>query len=162
MPQLLEIIAYTRIVVDGIDECSKENQKAILKELRVVCTGLTTRCKVLFSSRREALIREQLSKQPQISLDGRKEVDCDIRSFVRYNIAQLRTSDQDLLDKIESILVEKANGDQVQRHNKNSGANRCVGMFLWVRLVLHELKYCYSDAALEETATSLPKGLKAA
>jgi len=162
VPQLLEIIAYTRIVVDGIDECSKENQKVILKELQLVCTGLTTRCKVLFSSRKEVLIREKLSKQPQISLDGRQEVDCDIRSFVRYKIAKLRTSNQDLLDRIESILVEKANGDKVQHHNKDSSANRRVGMFLWVRLVLNELKYCYSDAALEETATSLPKGLKAA
>ena len=51
---------------------------------------------------------------------------------------------------------------KVPRHNKDSNANRRVGMFLWVRLVVDELKYCYSDAALEETATSLPKGLKAA
>lgn len=35
-------------------------------------------------------------------------------------------------------------------------------MFLWVRLVVEELRYCYSDADLESTATSLPKGLKEA
>lgn len=40
--------------------------------------------------------------------------------------------------------------------------NLYKGMFLWVRLVAHELKYCYSDTALEETATRLPQGLKAA
>jgi len=40
--------------------------------------------------------------------------------------------------------------------------NLCKGMFLWVRLVAHELKYCYSDSALKETATRLPQGLKAA
>jgi hypothetical protein len=51
---------------------------------------------------------------------------------------------------------------KVQCYNKSSNANCGVGMFLWVRLVVEELKYCYSDAALEETATSLPKGLKAA
>ncbi|KAM3064939.1 hypothetical protein ACMFMF_011556 [Clarireedia jacksonii] len=145
VPQLLEIVSYTRIVVDGIDECSKENQKAILKELDAICTGSTTRCKILLSSRREVHIHKKLSQQPQISLDGRPEVDWDIRSFVKYKIAKLRTSDQDLLNRIESVLVEKANG-----------------MFLWVRLVVDELKYCYSDAALEETTTSLPKGLKAA
>ncbi|RFU24008.1 hypothetical protein B7463_g12335, partial [Scytalidium lignicola] len=127
VPQLLEIIAYIRIVVDGIDECSKEHQKAILKELQAVCTDLT-HCKL-----------------PQISLDGRQEVNWDIRSFVKYKITKLRTSDQNLLDRIESVLVGKANG-----------------MFLWVKLVIDELKYCYSDAALEQAATSLPKGLKAA
>jgi hypothetical protein len=111
IPQLLEIAANARIVVDGIDECSKENQKAILKELEAIYTCPTTRCNVLFSSRKEVHIYKKLSEQPQISLDGRQEVDWDIRSFVKYKMTKLRTSDQDLLDRIESILVEKANGE---------------------------------------------------
>ena len=51
---------------------------------------------------------------------------------------------------------------KLQYYNMNNDANRRVGMFLWVRLVVDELKYCYSDVTLEETARSLPKGLKAA
>jgi hypothetical protein len=35
-------------------------------------------------------------------------------------------------------------------------------MFLWVRLVVDELRQCYSDADLEERSTSLPKGLEQA
>jgi hypothetical protein len=112
VPQLLEIIPDARIVVDGIDECSKENQKAVLKELEAVYKG-PTRCKVLFSSRREVHIYKKLSEQARISLDGRQEVDWDIRSFVNYKITKLRTSDQDLLGRIESILVEKANGEDL-------------------------------------------------
>ncbi|CZR69490.1 related to vegetatible incompatibility protein HET-E-1 [Phialocephala subalpina] len=145
VPQLLEVVGYTRIIVDGIDECSKDDQKTILKELQSICVSPTTHCKILFSSRREVHIREKLSSQPQVSLDGRQEVDFDIRSFIKYKVTKLRTSDKDLLDRVESILVEKADG-----------------MFLWVRLVVDELKHCYSDAAMETTATSLPKGLKAA
>jgi hypothetical protein len=110
VPQLLEITSYTRIVIDGIDECSKENQKAILKELEVLCTGLVTPCKVLYSSRREVHIYKKLSEQPRISLDGRQEVDWDIRSFLKYKITRLCTSDQDLLGRIESVLMERANG----------------------------------------------------
>ena len=34
-----------------------------------------------------------------------------------------------------------------------------IGMFLWVRLIVEELQYCYSDVALEERVLSLPKGL---
>lgn len=56
-------------------------------------------------------IFKKLSEQPQISLDGRQEVDWDIRSFVKYNITKLGTSDQDLLDRIETVLVEKANSE---------------------------------------------------
>jgi hypothetical protein len=115
VPQLLEITAYARIIVDGIDECSMENQKAILKELQVICTGPTTRCKVLFASRREVHIYKKLSEKPQISLDGRQEVDWDIRSFVKYKITKLSTFDQDLLDRIESILADKANGKSLTR-----------------------------------------------
>jgi hypothetical protein len=114
VPQLLEIVAYTRIIVDGIDECSKDSQKTILKELQAVCSGPTSHCKVLFSSRKEVHIRERLSKQPQISLDGRQEVDLDIRSLVKYKMTKLPTSNQELLDKIESTLVAKADGDKAQ------------------------------------------------
>jgi len=35
-------------------------------------------------------------------------------------------------------------------------------MFLWVRLMVDELRQCYSDADLEERATGLPKGLEKA
>jgi len=110
VPQLLEIVGHTRIVIDGIDECSKENQKAIMKELPAICTSSKAHCKALFSSRREVHIQEKLSSQPQISLDKRQEVDFDIRSFVRYKVTKLRTPDQDLLNKIETILLEKADG----------------------------------------------------
>ncbi|KAF7855285.1 uncharacterized protein EAF02_011544 [Botrytis sinoallii] len=137
--------ASTRIVIDGLDECSKEDQKVILKELRTICIGPALQCKVLFSSRKKAHIRQKLLKQPYISLDSRQEVNQDIRSYLKFKISKLDTSDQDLLERIEKTLVEKANG-----------------MFLWARLVLDELKFCYSDGALERTAMGLPKGLKAA
>lgn len=110
VPRLLELVAYTRIVVDGIDECSKDNQKIILKELKGVIAS-SSHCKVLFSSRKEVHIQEKLAKN-QISLDGRKEVDLDIRSLIKYKITKLPTSNQDVLDRIESTLVEKANGNK--------------------------------------------------
>lgn len=37
-----------------------------------------------------------------------------------------------------------------------------LGMFLWVRLVIEELRNCFSDWDLEDRANSLPRGLKAA
>jgi len=38
-------------------------------------------------------------------------------------------------------------------------AQSLLGMFLWVRLVVEELKNCFSDWELESQANSLPKGL---
>jgi hypothetical protein len=110
VPKLLDIVGYARIVVDGVDECSRENQKAILKELQAICTGSALHCKILFTSRRESFILEKLSNKPQLLLDGRQEVNSDIRSFVKYKIEKLSSKNQQLLDEIETILVEKANG----------------------------------------------------
>lgn len=123
VPQLLQTVASTRIVIDGLDECSKEDQKVILKELRTICIGPALQCKVLFSSRKEAHIRQKLLKQPYIALDSRQEVNQDIQSYLKYKVSKLATSDQDLLKRIEKTLMEKANGKQVQFHRRNSDTN---------------------------------------
>lgn len=110
IPQLLELVPYTRIVIDGLDECSIDDQGTVLKELQSLCLRSTIFCKILFSSRQEVYIRDKLSGSLSISLEKRDEVESDIRLFVKYKITKLRTSDQDILKKIESLLVEKANG----------------------------------------------------
>ena len=110
VPPLLQTVASTRIVIDGLDECSKEDQKVILKELRSICIGPALQCKILFSSRKEAHIRQKLLKQPHIALDSRQEVNQDIQSYLKYKVSKLDTSDQDLLSRIENTLMEKANG----------------------------------------------------
>ncbi|TVY89373.1 Vegetative incompatibility protein HET-E-1 [Lachnellula willkommii] len=145
VPQILQLVPYTRILVDGVDECSKDTQKTVLKDLQAICLGMSIPCKVLFSSRKEVHISDRLSRKQQISLDNREEVEADIRLYVKHKTTRLQTSDSELLGRIESILVDKANG-----------------MFLWVRLVVAELRYCFCDADLETTATSLPRGLQKA
>jgi hypothetical protein len=110
VPKVLEIVPFIRVIIDGIDECSDENQKVILRDLQAVCFGPELRCKILLSSRKEVHIRDKLSEKLQISLDGRLEVEIDIRSYVKYHIKQLRTSDEAFLGRLESILAEKANG----------------------------------------------------
>jgi len=110
VPQLLQISPCTRIVVDGLDECSKHGQKTILKELQDICLSWNSHCKIIFSSRKEAYLTEKLAAKSQISLDGHVKVESDIRLFVKYKMRQLRTSDASLLDMIESLLVDKANG----------------------------------------------------
>jgi hypothetical protein len=123
IPKLLETVPYVSILVDGLDECPIEGQKAALQYLLGICNGKTSHCKVLFSSRKEVYITEKLHQKPQISLDGRKEVELDIRLYVKHQILKLETSNQNLLKKIESILVEKANG-KILRDVRSSGLIR--------------------------------------
>ncbi|KAH7409681.1 hypothetical protein BKA64DRAFT_404683 [Cadophora sp. MPI-SDFR-AT-0126] len=144
LPQMFETTDSTRIIIDGLDECSKEAQMSVLNDL-LRLPGKDVSCKIIVASRREVKITEKLSGKPQIKLDGREEVNSDIRSYVKHQVSSIETDDPDLRQKIETILVEKANG-----------------MFLWVRLVSEELRSCGSDWNLEQTANSLPRGLKKA
>jgi len=75
IPKLLELRPYTRIVVDGIDECSKSGQKALLKELQATCLSPELRCKILISSRKEPNIKNELQKKPTISLDDSENLE---------------------------------------------------------------------------------------
>ena len=110
MPQMLEVTKSTRIVIDGLDECSEESQMIVLKDfLRLLRKEVN--CKIIIASRREVKIAERLSGRPQIKLDDREEVDSDIRQYIKYQVGLIRTSDSDLRQKIETILVEKSNGN---------------------------------------------------
>ena len=74
IPQLLAISSYARIIVDGVDECSKHGQKAILKVLKDLCLSRNSHCKILFSSRKEVYLAKMLSAKPQIPLDGTRKL----------------------------------------------------------------------------------------
>lgn len=125
IPQMLEIVPQVRIVVDGIDECSKESQKSILKEIQSICLSPLNKCKILFSSRKDHYINEKLSGKPQISLDKRGEVETDILLYVKHKIKRLPTSNRTLIDKVEGILVKKANGE--------SGAKKKIWKLIFAR-----------------------------
>ena len=113
---MLELHPYTRVVVDGIDECSKSGQKALLKELQSTCLGPSLRCKILISSRKEPNIKADLDKKPVISLDENDKVDSDIQLFITYKIQLLRSThkgeidDPELFGNVARLLAEKADG----------------------------------------------------
>ena len=113
IPKILETTSFVKVVIDGLDEISVESQKSILKEVQLLCLGNTTHCKILFSSRKEVHLAQKLANKPRILLDDLDEVNSDIRLYISHIIKKLRTSSQSLLNKIESILVDKANGQDL-------------------------------------------------
>jgi hypothetical protein len=127
VPKLLEMQPYTRIVVDGIDECSKGGQKALLNELRATC-GHETRCKILISSRKEPGIRDILDGKPKISLDKNDKVESDIQRYISHKIQDLQSSfdgqfESEVFNKIASLLAEKADGEYSQASKYTSALN---------------------------------------
>lgn len=112
IPEMLEVIPCTRLVIDGLDECSYENQKKILKEVQSLCLHSGLRFKVLFSSREEVYIAAKLQGKPCISLNEKREhVDKDIQSYVQHAFRKLQKKFQVKdLDEVESLVVEKSKG----------------------------------------------------
>ena len=117
VPKLLELQPHTRIVIDGIDECSRTGQKSLLKELQLICVNPRHHCKILISSRKEPYLRTELDKKPTISLDRSEEVKTDIRLFVAHKIQSLQSGfvgglHPSLFDNIARSLAVKADGKE--------------------------------------------------
>ena len=110
IPKVLEFAASTRIVIDGIDECSNEDQNLVLRELDTLCLGPNSHNKILFSSRREVRIAKMLYRMPELTLDGREEVDLDIHLYINHKMQEVECFDISLLDSIKATLVQKSNG----------------------------------------------------
>jgi hypothetical protein len=167
VPKLLELHPHTRIVIDGIDECSKAGQKTLLKELQSTCLGPRLYCKILISSRKEPNIKTELDKKPMISLDVNDKVESDIRRYVAHEIQNLQSAfiaelEPDFFENIARLLTEKADGEPSILSDSSNMSNEFLGMFLWVKLIMKELEQCYNRRDLDECAQSLPHGLKEA
>jgi hypothetical protein len=114
IPKLLEITGSTRIIIDGLDECSSQDQRLVLEQLQTLCQRTSYRCKIIFASRRELLISRELYKMPNITLGRHFNLDSDIHDYVRSKMAELPTENQALLERIEMVLVEKSDGNASQ------------------------------------------------
>ncbi|KAH7355162.1 hypothetical protein BKA65DRAFT_581895 [Rhexocercosporidium sp. MPI-PUGE-AT-0058] len=150
IPKLLELQPYTRIIIDGIDECSKIGQKSLVNELQSTCLGPKLHSKILISSRKEPTINSKLEKKPKICLDENGKVETDIRRYIDHKIQQIQSN---FVGELEPKIFTQI---------ASSVADKADGMFLWVRLVTQELEQCFCGRDLEECAKSLPHGLKEA
>jgi hypothetical protein len=112
LPDLLAACSLPHIMIDGLDECSEEDQKAILAELLALVQHSAATVRILISSREETHISRALQKVPTISLTEKKEsVNADIREYLRYKLAPLRASFGDAnINKVEIIVAGKAHG----------------------------------------------------
>lgn len=115
VPKLLQLQPYTRITIDGIDECSKHGQKALLSELQNTCLGHHLRSKILFSSRKEPTIKSELDRKAKIPLDENPKVEIDIQHYVGHKIQAIQPNfagdlEPEIFNEIASSIAEKADG----------------------------------------------------
>lgn len=133
-------ITHPVIILDALDECREP--KTLIQNLMALSKSNGIR--VILTSREETRIHRILADK--ISLEIRPEdVDADIQAFIQAKISKRHLLRDNL---VRDMIVQKLS----EAH---------AGMFLWVYLILKELKACRSVEQVEDTLRELPEGLTA-
>ncbi|KAF8465673.1 hypothetical protein BDZ91DRAFT_220674 [Kalaharituber pfeilii] len=155
--QILEVcLEYmpgsTYVILDGLDEAEKDDRKAILKTI-LALYATSKELRVFISSRRETDIEAQLldfSRQLEhisIANQNANEIAAYVEACGR-DLYEEFSHDETTRDEVASVLTRIC--------------NKACGMFLWARLVLHDLARCTNLEGLQEAVENLPKGLEEA
>jgi len=138
-------------LIDGLDECSGESQKAFLRELKYCFgnfTAVSKKFKLIITSRPEVLVRDHISCLVDISaLNECPELRKDIGRYVTQEV---------------SLLMSSKNPDKtLEGYTSGFLEARADGMFLWVSLVLDALRDDGDTSSdfFRETLVSMPKSL---
>lgn len=146
LKDILSTIKSTRIVLDGIDECSDSVQKEVLNSLSELQKHAGDNCKLLVSSRLEPQIDKAIPRRNHIALDGKTTG--AIQLYIQSKVVELK----DYFPSFEPILFQ-----EIEKRLKENAK----GMFLWVRLVISMLKDrgSESEVEFENAIEQLPEGL---
>jgi thiol-disulfide isomerase/thioredoxin len=140
LKRVLQATPDAVILIDGLDEC--QDCDAFLPMFLELCQQANI--KALFTSRREEQIAQHLRSSPTLEIMP-FDIQGDVEAFSAFKIARsARLSHPLVRDKILDALIS--------RHE---------GMFLWVVLMLKELKACVTVEDVQSALTQLPTGLEA-
>jgi hypothetical protein len=131
-------IASLVIVIDALDECIEP--RFFIRGLQQLSKN--TAIKIIVTSRREKELVEDLRDWMSIEM-GSKEVAADIESFLEYKVSKSPKLSHPL---VRSSVVK-------------SLRSRSNGMFLWVALMIKDLKSKVSVYEIQDALQALPEGL---
>ena len=127
------------LILDALDEC--EDNGLLLP--RLLDLSLTKKIKLLMISRRQKSLVKYLEEVETLEITPR-DLHHDIRAFVEYKLTRnVRLSHPLVRNTVVKNLLNQHNG-----------------MFLWVHLMLKELKACLSVEEVQMTLTQVPSGLE--
>ena len=134
----LKCISPTLIVLDALDECHDSEQ--LIQAFKSILSSDSI--KVIVTSRKEAHLFTQLQSDLSLEIIA-EDINSDIVAYVEAKVlGSPRLSHVLVRDRVISRLC--------------SGHS---GMFLWVYLMLKELKSCFSVAQVQVVLGNLPQGL---
>lgn len=126
------------IILDALDECQDPSQ--LIQGLKELYTLESVR--VIVTSRKEPHLHNELKNNSSIEI-APDDIDADIAAFVE---AKVEASSRLSHPLVRDLVITKL-------------CNAHDGMFLWVFLMLKELKSCFSMAQVQDALAKLPTGL---
>ena len=134
----MKCISPTLIVLDALDECQDSEQ--LIQGLKSIPSSALV--KVIVTSRKEAHIFTQLSSDLSLEITA-EDISSDIVAYVEAKVLGSPRLSHTLLRDL--VIARLSTGHS--------------GMFLWVYLMLKELKSCFSVAQVQGVLANLPQGL---
>jgi len=128
-------------VIDGLDECSSQNSLASLLSK----VGNSFPLRVFITSRPTSEIVRDLTKiKSSMYIDEITTSDTryDIENYIQAFFKDFSLQDDDFRQRVADIIMKKSNGS-----------------FLWVALVLEEIRSAYSAADVEHILRDVPLGM---
>ncbi|RAH82833.1 hypothetical protein BO86DRAFT_427657, partial [Aspergillus japonicus CBS 114.51] len=146
------------LVVDGLDECRRE-EPGLSQLLELVAeTSTNRRVKWLLSSRNESSIDEALgthAENGQLCLELiAASVSGAVNAYISHKMSELRDQYQHKLRRNGNLSSWKLAG--LIQNIEHVLQDRSYGTFLWVALMIKELKTCAPDKALEKVKKAPP------
>lgn len=134
----LKLISPTMIILDALDECHDAEQ--LIQGLKSV--SFSDLIRIIATSRKEANLFTQLRSNLSLEITA-EDVDSDIAAYVEAKVSESPRLSHPLVR--DRVIARLSTGHS--------------GMFLWVYLMLKELKSCFSVTQVESVLADLPKGL---
>ena len=160
----LQTCEQVYIVIDGLDECDRNEKRAILSFfLAISDKGLPSFFKCLFVSRDDGYIGKFLHKFPTIRIsaaDNREDIQNYVNIWARKIQNKFGLADTES-EAIFSAVVSNANGESLSSQSQKISLI-WTGMFLYAKLMMQNL---YAQTTLLELRNNLkpntlPPGLE--
>lgn len=134
----VECISPALIVLDALDECQDAEQ--LLQAMKSLLPSKLI--KVIATSRKEAHLFTLLKSSLSLEITA-EDINSDIVAYVEAKVLGSPRLSQSLVRDL--VVTRLSTGHS--------------GMFLWVYLILKELKSCFSVTQVQGVLANLPKGL---
>ena len=143
---LLATFVDTFVVIDAIDECNMEERGLLLDHLNDLASSSTT-TKIIILSRQEPDIKKSLASFPSYAISS-QDTTQDITRYISDSLLKPGSFKFSIRQPLQASLKQRL----------SDGA---AGNFLWVRLMVDQLKAQPFDdfEQVNEAVTKLPLGL---